>query len=60
MKYTKPWTIADLVDHDEWHTWLAAHAQQDLEYQLLYRNETVVVEFFDLDRAAEFAQELGL
>jgi hypothetical protein len=60
MKYTKPWLIENSVDTDEWHTWLTTNAQQDLEYQLLYRNETVVVEFFDLDRAAEFALELGL
>jgi hypothetical protein len=60
MKYTKPWLIENLVTEDEWHQWLAVNAVQDLEYQLLYRNETVVVEFFEQDRAAEFAQEHGL
>jgi hypothetical protein len=60
MKYTKPWLIENSVTEDDWHTWLAVNAVQDLEYQLLYRNETVVVEFFEQDRAAEFAQEHGL
>ena len=60
MKYTKPWLIENSVETDDWHLWLAANALADLEYQLIYRNELVAVEFFDLDRAAEFAQEHGL
>ncbi len=60
MKYTKPWTIENLVAEDDWHSWLAVNAVQDLEYQLLYRNETVILEFFDHDRGAEFAMEFGL
>ncbi len=60
MKYTKPWTIENLVAEDDWHSWLAVNAVQDLEYQLLYRNEAVILEFFDHDRGAEFAQEFGL
>jgi hypothetical protein len=60
MKHTKPWLIENLVAEDDWHTWLAVNAVQDLEYQLLYRNDTVIVEFFDQDRAEEFAQEFGL
>jgi hypothetical protein len=60
MKYSKPWTIENLVAEDLWHSWLAVNAVQDLEYQLLYRNETVILEFFDHDRAAEFAQEFAL
>ncbi len=60
MKYTKPWTIENLVTGDEWHSWLAVNAIEDLEYHLLYRNDTVILEFFDHDRAQEFAQEFGL
>ena len=60
MKYTKPWLIADSVESDAWHQWLAVNAVQDLDYQVIYRNETVAVEFFDQDRAAAFAAELGL
>lgn len=60
MKYTKPWTIADLVTEDAWHTWLAINAIADLEYQVIYKNEQLILEFFDWDRAQEFALEFGL
>jgi hypothetical protein len=60
MKYTKPWTIAHLVEEDSWHSWLAVNAILDLEYQIIYKNEQVILEFFDMDRAGEFAQEFGL
>ena len=60
MKYTKPWTIADLVTKDEWHSWLAINAVLDIDYQTIYKNEQLILEFFDLDRADEFAQEFGL
>ena len=60
MKYTKSWTIENLVSEDDWHTWLAINALELTEYQLLYRNDSVVLEFFDQDRAAEFATEFGL
>jgi hypothetical protein len=60
MKYTKPWTIADLVAEDAWHSWLAANAVQDLEYQVIYKNEQLSLEFFDLDQAEAFALEFGL
>ena len=60
MKYTKPWTIADLVTEDLWHSWLAINAVVDLEYQLIYKNEQLSLEFFDSDRAEEFALEFGL
>lgn len=60
MKYTKPWTIADLVEQDSWHSWLAVNAVVDLEYQLIYKNEQLSLEFFDSDRAEEFALEFGL
>jgi hypothetical protein len=60
MKYTKPWTIADLVEQDSWHSWLAVNAVLDLEYQVIYKNEQLALEFFDTDRADEFALEFGL
>lgn len=60
MKYTKPWTINDLVAEDSWHSWLAVNAIENLEYQVIYKNEQVSLEFFDTDRASEFALEFGL
>jgi hypothetical protein len=60
MKYTKPWTIADLVEEDLWHSWLAVNAVLDLDYQVIYKNEQLQLEFFDPDQAAAFAQEFGL
>jgi hypothetical protein len=60
MKYTKPWTIEDTALEDSWHSWLSINALSGLEYQLLYWEDRIEVEFFDLDRAAEFAQEFGL
>ena len=60
MKYTKPWTIADLVAEDVWHTWLTINAVLDLDYQVLYKNEQLHLEFFDQDQAEAFAQEFGL
>jgi len=59
MKYTK--TINKLNPSAcEWHAWLAAHAHSGLEYQLLYWPDHFEVEFFDQDRAGEFAIEFGL
>ena len=60
MKYTKPWTIADLVAEDVWHSWLTENALLDLDYQVIYKNEQLHLEFFDPDQAAAFAQEFGL
>ena len=60
MKYTKPWTIADLVEEDSWHSWLAVNAVLDLDYQTIYKNEQLILEFFDHDQADAFAQEHGL
>ena len=59
MKYTKPW------DHDNpsacaWHAWLNVHALSAIEYQLLYHHDHIEVEFYDQDRAQEFALEFGL
>jgi hypothetical protein len=60
MKYTKPWTIDNLVAEDDWHSWLAVNAVENLDYQVIYKNEQVSLKFLDWDRAEEFAQEFGL
>jgi len=60
MKYTKPWTILNSVADDAWHQWLAVNAQQDLDYQVIYKDETVTLQFFDLDHGVAFSQEFGL
>jgi len=60
MKHTKPWTIDNLVTEDSWHSWLAINAVENLDYQVVYRNEQVSLEFFDTDQAEAFAQEFGL
>jgi hypothetical protein len=60
MKYTKPWTIDNLVAEDEWHTWLTINAVLDLDYQTIYKNEQLILEFFDTDQAEAFALEFGL
>ena len=60
MKYTTVWTVESEAATDPWHTWLATHALSGLEYQLLYWDNHIELEFFDLDRAAEFATEHGL
>ena len=60
MKYTKLWTIDNLVAEDEWHSWLAVNAIENLDYQTIYKNEQLSLEFFDQDQAEAFAQEFGL
>jgi hypothetical protein len=60
MKYTKPWTIDNLVEQDSWHTWLTINAVLDLDYQTIYKNEQLILEFFDTDQAEAFALEFGL
>jgi hypothetical protein len=60
MKYTKPWTIEDTVAEDAWHSWLTINAHSGLDYQLLYWEDHIEIEFFDQDRAQDFALEFGL
>ena len=60
MTYTKPWTENDSAKEDLWHSWLMINALSGLEYQILYWEDRIELEFFDLDRAQEFAQEFGL
>jgi hypothetical protein len=59
MKYTKPW---DHVNPSAcaWHAWLAINALSAIEYQLRYWPDSIEVEFYDQDRAQEFALEFGL
>ena len=60
MNYTKPWTQEDSAAEDSWHSWLAINALSGIEYQLVYWEDRIELEFFDLDRSMEFAQEFGL
>jgi lipopolysaccharide biosynthesis glycosyltransferase len=60
MTYTKPWTSESQASQDDWHQWLATHAFSALEYQLIYWEDHIDVEFFDQDRCDEFAQEFGI
>ena len=59
MKYTAIWTTESSTD-DPWHQWLAINALSGLEYQLLYWSDHIELEFYDQDRAVEFATEFGL
>ena len=60
LTYRKPWRQDDRAEACEWHQWLAQNALSGLEYQLTYWPDHILVEFWDLDRGQEFAQELGL
>jgi hypothetical protein len=59
MKYTKPWDNNN-PSACTWHAWLAINALSAIEYQLLYHPDHIEVEFYDQDRAVEFATEFGL
>ena len=60
MKYTTSWTADSAAASDPWHIWLAINALSGIEYQLVYWSDHIEVEFYDQDRAAEFALEFGL
>jgi hypothetical protein len=60
MKYTKPWTTEHRAAEDDWHSWLAINALGGLEYQLLYWETHIELEFFDVDKGQDFALEFGL
>jgi hypothetical protein len=60
MKYSKPWNPELDLSLDSWHQWLSANALSGLEYNLIFWTDRIDVEFFDQDRAQEFALELGL
>lgn len=61
MKYTKSWNTQQAVSSDDWNTWCIVNAViPELEYKIEYSSDQVCIEFFDQDRAQEFAQEFGL
>ena len=62
MKYTitNPWKAESKDTERLWSQWLAINALSGSEYQLLHHDDRIELEFFDQDRAAEFAQEHGL
>jgi hypothetical protein len=45
---------------DAWQTWLSLNAIEDLDYKISCDHGQVTLEFFDWERAEEFAQEFGL
>ena len=57
MIYTKS-RAHDTPDVDTWQIWLASIPQED--YNLLFREDTIQVEFYNADRATEFVLEFGL
>ena len=60
MKYTKLWNVELELANDPWHQWLLINAQTGVEYNLIFWEDRIDVEFFDEARAAEFALEFGL
>lgn len=48
------------IASDPWWTWLQVHAVSGLEYNLLFWEDHIELEFYDTDRADEFAMEMGL
>lgn len=60
MKYSKPWTVESELASDPWHQWLEINALSGLEYNLIFWEDHIDVEFYDLERAEEFAVEFGL
>jgi hypothetical protein len=60
MKYTKPWHVESELASDSWHQWLTAHASSGREYNLIFWEDRIDLEFYDQDRAQEFALEFGL
>jgi hypothetical protein len=60
MKYTKLWNVELELASDPWHQWLLINAHTGLDYNLIFWEDRIDVEFFDAERAAEFAQEFGL
>ena len=60
MIYAKNLRDRALADNDSWCQWLDCYAIKDLEYSLCIDQNQLTLEFFDWDRAQEFAQEFGL
>jgi hypothetical protein len=60
MKYSKSWNVESELASDPWHSWLLTSALSGLEYNLIFWEDRIEVEFYDLERAEEFALEFGL
>jgi len=60
MKYTKPWHVESELASDSWHQWLLINAHTGLDYNLIFWEDRIEVEFYDTECASEFAQEFGL
>lgn len=48
------------IASDPWYTWLQINALSGLEYNLLFWEDRIEVEFYDEDQAQAFALEHGL
>ena len=60
MIYTK-YRAHDTPTIDSWAQWLIERTEQNgTEYNLLYTEDSITVEFYNADRALEFALEFGL
>jgi len=57
MVYSKS-RLHDTPDIDPWQIWLTTIPQED--YNLLFWEDTIQVEFYNTDRATEFVLEFGL
>ncbi len=48
------------IASDPWYQWLQINALSGLEYNLLFWEDRIEVEFYDEDQAQAFALEQGL
>jgi hypothetical protein len=59
MVYTKS-RAHESQDVDAWHTWLISSETPAEEYNLTFSQDSIQVEFYNLDRAQAFALEFAL
>jgi hypothetical protein len=59
MVYTKS-RAHESQDVDDWHAWLISSEIPSEEYNLTFSQDSIQVEFYDLDRAQAFALEFAL
>jgi hypothetical protein len=60
MTYVKHLLDSQSLKEDSWYQWLNLWAIDSLEYSIDLRDNQLSLEFFDWERAQEFAQEFGL
>ena len=60
MKYTKSWHVDSELASDSWHQWLLTSAASGLDYNLIFWEDRIEVEFYNTDCAQAFALEFGL